>query len=56
MSHMEKYKKIREVGMELNHKIIESCLDHEILYSSAKFLVSLRVTYLFSIVRMKRVY
>lgn len=35
---MEKYKKIREVGMKLNHKIIESCLDHEILYSSAKLL------------------
>lgn len=35
---MERYKKIREVGLILNHKIIESCLDHDTLYSSAKLL------------------
>jgi len=38
MSLMERYKKIREIGLPLNHKMIESCLDHDILYSSAKLL------------------
>ena len=38
MSIMERYKKIRELGLVLNHKMIESCLDHDILCSSAKLL------------------
>lgn len=38
MGLMERYKKIREVGLILHHKIIESYLDHDILYSSAKLL------------------
>lgn len=38
MDVIEKYKKIREVGMPLNHKMIESCLSKEILFNSAKLL------------------
>ena len=38
MNLIEKYKKIREVGMPLNHKMIESCLSKEILFNSAKLL------------------
>lgn len=38
MSLMKRYKKIREVGLPLNHKMIESYLDHDILYDSARLL------------------
>jgi hypothetical protein len=38
MTLIEKYKTYRNVGMELNHKIIDSSLDHDLLKKSAKLL------------------
>ncbi len=38
MDIVEKYKRIREVGMPLNHKMIKSCLSKEIIFNSAKLL------------------
>jgi len=38
MSVMERYRAVREVGLTLNHKMIESRLDHDVLYGSARLL------------------
>lgn len=38
MTLIEKYKIYRKIGMELNHKIMKSCLDHDVLMKSARLL------------------
>jgi len=38
MTIIEKYKTYRKVGMELNHKMIDTCLDHDVLMESARLL------------------
>ncbi|MBU2443944.1 MAG: hypothetical protein KJ666_00015 [Bacteroidetes bacterium] len=38
MTVIEKYKTYRKFGRELNHKIIDSCLDHEVFMRSARLL------------------
>ena len=38
MTIIEKYKTYRKIGMELNHKMIDTCLDHDVLMESARLL------------------
>lgn len=38
MTTVEKYKMYRKIGKELNHKIIDSCLDRDVLMKSARLL------------------
>ncbi|MCJ7572491.1 MAG: hypothetical protein MUO82_11575 [Candidatus Thermoplasmatota archaeon] len=38
MNSIEKYKKYRKVGMKLNHRIMDKCLDRDTLRKSAKLL------------------
>ncbi|MCK4730363.1 MAG: hypothetical protein KAT28_03525 [Candidatus Aenigmarchaeota archaeon] len=38
MNLLEKYQAYREIGMKLNHKILDSCVNTEILMKSAKLL------------------
>ena len=38
MTLVEKYKKYRKIGMKLNHKIMDNCLDRDTLKKSAKLL------------------
>ena len=38
MAIVEKYKTYRKIGMELNHKIIDTCLDRDVLMKSARLL------------------
>jgi len=38
MNSIEKYKKYRRIGMKLNHKIMDKCLDRDTLKKSAKLL------------------
>ncbi|RLF33140.1 MAG: hypothetical protein DRN07_03330 [Thermoplasmata archaeon] len=38
MTIIEKYKTYRKIGMELNHKIMDSCLDRDVLMKSARLL------------------
>ena len=38
MTIIEKYETYRKIGMELNHKIIDTCLDRDVLMKSARLL------------------
>ncbi len=38
MTFIKKYETYRKIGMELNHRIIDSCLDRDVLMKSAKLL------------------
>ena len=38
MTLIEKYETYRKIGMELNHKIMKSCLDRDVLLKSARLL------------------
>lgn len=38
MNLVEKYKKYRKIGMKLNHKMMDKCLDRDVLKKSAKLL------------------
>jgi hypothetical protein len=38
MTIIEKYKTYRKIGMELNHKIMNACLDRDVLMKSARLL------------------
>ncbi len=42
MTLIEKYKTYRKVGKELNHKIMDSCLDRDVLEKSARLLGIIR--------------
>ena len=38
MTIIEKYKTYRKIGMELNHKIMDTCLDRDVFMKSARLL------------------